>query len=174
VAGVLTWFYNGEGGDFEYWPEGEHAPSMRERPPFGNVAVVTDSDRMYHRVGAIGRPDQYLPEGSISASAKLQLKDNGGWQIIDGGKVRVIYEPGQIRVSLLWKAIVFENEAAAAAFEDHSDDITLERATDIFCADLGARAIKFKEPSDPIRDPQWPRTLVAAYPLRSFNQPATR
>ena len=168
MAGTVSWFYDGEGGEFEYWPDGQNGPLVRERPPFGNAAVVTDSDRMYHRVAAIGRADQYLSEGNISASSELRREEKGAWRIVDGGTVGALYEPGQVRVSLLWKAIVFANEAAAVAFEEHSDDITLERATDIFCSDLGNRGIGFTEPSDPVRDPQWARTLIAAYPLPSF------
>ena len=169
LAGAVSWFYDGDGGDFEYWPDGENAPAACERPPFGNNAVVTDSDRMYHRVGAIGRPDEYLAEGTISASSKLLREKSGEWRIVDDGKVCAAYLPGQVRVSLLWKAIVFDDDAAAAAFEEHTDDITLERAAGIFCSDLRKRGIEFTEPSDPVRDPQWSRTLIAAYPLRSLN-----
>ncbi len=79
-----------------------------------------------------------------------------------------------MRVSFLWKSIVFDSEAAAAAFDDHSDDITLERAVSIFCSDLRARGVTFTEPSDPVRDPQWSGTLIAAYPLGSFNPPSPR
>jgi hypothetical protein len=172
LAGVVSWFYDGEGGDFEYWPDGEKAPSHCERPPFGNIAIVTDSDRMYHRVGAIGRPQEYLPKGTISADAQLSPDASGGWRIIDGGKVRAVYKSRQLRVSLLWKAIVFPDGAAAAAFDDHSDDITIERAVNIFGADLHARGIKFSEPADPAHDQQWSRTLVSTYPLPSFKPPA--
>jgi hypothetical protein len=172
LAGVVSWFYEGEGGEFEYWPDGEDAPAQCERPPFGNLAIVTDSDRMYHRVCAIGGPHEYLPEGTISADAQIGPDPGGGWRIIDGGKVRAVYDPRQVRVSLLWKAIVFPDKAAAAAFDDHSDDITIERAATIFCNDLRARGIKFSEPSEPAHDQQWSRTLVASYPLPSFKPPA--
>jgi hypothetical protein len=126
---------------------------------------------MYHRVGAIGRPEEYLAEGTIGASSMLLRPDSGEWRIVDDGQVRAVYQPGQVRVSILWKAIVFENEAAAAAFEQHTDDITLERAEAIFCADLRRRGIGFAEPSDPAQDPLWARTLISAYPLRAFNAP---
>jgi len=169
LAGAVSWFYEGEGGDFEYWPHGEDRPPARERPPFGNTAIVTDSDRMYHRVGAIGRSDEYLAAGTISASSKLLHEHDGGWQIIDDNMVRATYPPRQVRVSLLWKAIVFDDEAAAAVFEQHTDDITLERAAGIFCSDLRRRGVVFTEPVDPARDPQWAQTLIAAYPLHSFN-----
>jgi hypothetical protein len=171
LAGAVSWFYEGEGGDFEYWPQGEGGPAARERPPFGNCAIVTDSDRMYHRVGPIGRPQEYLPEGTIGADSRLTREDGGGWRIVDAGQVRAAYAPHQVRVSLLWKAIVFEDEAAAAAFEQHTDDLTLQRAAAIFCADLRRRAIEFTEPADPARDPQWAKTLIGAYPLNSFPEP---
>jgi hypothetical protein len=168
-AGAVSWFYDGEGGEFEYWPEGKDGSAASERPPFFNAAVVTDSDRMYHRVGAVGRPVEYLAEGTISAASELRREGSGEWRIVDGGRTCAVYAPGQVRVSLLWKAIVFEDEAAAAAFEDHTDDITLEKAVGIFCSDLRKRGIEFTEPSDPVRDRQWSRTLIAAYPLPSFN-----
>ena len=171
LAGVVSWFYDGEGGEFEYWPDGENAPAQMEGPPFGNIAVVTDSDRMYHRVAAIGRADQYLSEGTIGASSEIVRDENGAWSIVDDGKLRALYRQDQLRVSILWKAIVFENEAAAAVFDDHCDDITLERAAKIFCSDLRARGVKFTEPSDPVHDQQWSRTLIAAYPISSFNPP---
>jgi hypothetical protein len=168
LAGAVSWFYEGEGGGFEYWPEGEAGPAMQEHPPFGNLAIVTDSDRMYHRVGAIGSPSQYLADRTISADSQLYRDEAGGWRIVDGGEVRAAYAPDQVRLSLLWKAIVFDSEAAADAFEQHTDDITLEKAAAIFCSDLRGRGIKFSEPSDPAHDPQWARTLIAAYPLPSF------
>ncbi len=87
MAGTVSWFYDGEGGEFEYWPDGQNGPLVRERPPFGNAAVVTDSDRMYHRVAAIGRADQYLSEGNISASSELRREEKGAWRIVDGGTV---------------------------------------------------------------------------------------
>ncbi len=172
LAGVVSWFYDGAGGEFEYWPGGANAPAVCERPPFGNLAIVTDSDRMYHRVAAIGRPDQYLAQGSIGADCELRREESGRWTIVESGSIRAVYDPGQVRVSLLWKAIVFEDEAAAAAFEEHSDDITLDGTASIFCADLRARGVRFVEPSDPARDPQWARTLIANYPLPAFNRQA--
>ena len=44
VAGALTWFYERDDGEYEYWPRGLDAPSEDERGPFGNVALVADND----------------------------------------------------------------------------------------------------------------------------------
>jgi hypothetical protein len=55
-AGAISWFYEGTGGSFDYWPEGLDGPMLSERPPFGNVALISDNDQLYHRIGAIGDP----------------------------------------------------------------------------------------------------------------------
>src|SRR5262245_58096117 len=38
VAGAITWFYDGAGGELEYWPEGTDGPSAVVAGPFGNGA----------------------------------------------------------------------------------------------------------------------------------------
>ena len=60
-ASTLSWFYEGAGGNFDYWPEGPKGPMRSEQPPFGNVALCADTDRIYHRIGSIGDPDAVLP-----------------------------------------------------------------------------------------------------------------
>jgi len=61
-AGAVSWFYNGPGGNFEYWPEGRGGTMLREQPPFRNVAIIADNDRMYHRIGRVGTPNAPLPQ----------------------------------------------------------------------------------------------------------------
>jgi hypothetical protein len=55
-AGAVSWFHEGPGGGFHYWPVGPDGPMASEVSPFGNVAIVADNDRMYHRIGRIGDP----------------------------------------------------------------------------------------------------------------------
>jgi hypothetical protein len=38
-ASTISWFYEGKGGNFDYWPEGLDGPMLSEQPPFGNVAL---------------------------------------------------------------------------------------------------------------------------------------
>jgi hypothetical protein len=65
--GAISWFYEGTGGNFDYWPEGLDGPMRSEQPPFGNLALIADNDRMYHRIGRIGDPHAELPRMSASA-----------------------------------------------------------------------------------------------------------
>ena len=52
-ASTISWFYQGPGGNFDYWPEGIDGPMFSEQPPFFNVALSADLDRTYHRIGSI-------------------------------------------------------------------------------------------------------------------------
>jgi hypothetical protein len=72
---------------------------LSERAPFGNVAVMADNDRMYHRIGPIGDPDTVPPR--ISASAQIQPAGDGSWAIVENGDVRAIYPDRAVRLSLV-------------------------------------------------------------------------
>ena len=43
---------------------------LTEQPPFRNVAIMADNDRMYHRIGSVGAPDAPLPQ--MTAAAELR------------------------------------------------------------------------------------------------------
>jgi hypothetical protein len=88
-AGAISWFYEGPGGNFDYWPEGLDGPMLTEQPPFGNVALIADNDRMYHRIGAIGDPHVELPR--MSAAANIQPDGDGNWVILGNGEIRATY-----------------------------------------------------------------------------------
>jgi hypothetical protein len=77
------------GGNFDYWPEGLDGPMLTEQPPFGNVALIADNDRMYHRIGAIGDPHVELPR--ISAAANIQPDGDGNWVILENGEISATY-----------------------------------------------------------------------------------
>jgi hypothetical protein len=68
-AGAVSWFYDGPGGNFEYWPEGLDGQMIAEQPPFRNVAIMADNDVMYHRIGRVGAPNAPLPR--MTAAAEL-------------------------------------------------------------------------------------------------------
>jgi hypothetical protein len=166
TSGSITWFYDGPGGDYEYWPDGPLGAVERERAPFGNVAVVADNDRMYHRVSDVGRPEEWLPDGALPATAQLCAGDDGGWVVADGqGDAVHRYPPGAVRVSLLWKAMLFEDDRDAAAFDEQRDALTVGRVVDIFCRDLAAKGTPVARPADAFLDREWQQALWGAYPL---------
>jgi hypothetical protein len=153
-ASTLSWFYEGSGGSFEYWPEGLDGPMRTERPPFGNVALCVDTDRVYHRIGAIGNDGAELPP--MSASAEIQPDGNGNWTVLENGEVRAIYPGHAIRFSILWKAGVRNGES-------RPNNLTLDRVMGIFTADLRHRGIDFDVPSHPLTDTPWILLLQRIY-----------
>jgi hypothetical protein len=158
-AGAIAWFYDGLGGAFDYWPEGLAGAMCTERPPFGNVAILADNDRMHHRIGQVGEVGAQHPR--VTAAAQIYAVPNGGWTIMENGNTVATYPPGSVRLSVLWKAEVFADEAAEAAAS--ADMLTLGRVMDILSTDLRKRGIDFREPTDPLKDDGWFTLLLQTY-----------
>ena len=153
-ASSIAWFYEGPGGNFEYWPEGLDGPMISEQPPFNNVALCADTDEMYHRIGSIGDPAAESPR--ISSAAQIQSDTDGNWSILENGEVRVTYPNSAIRFSILWKAAIGERAS-------NSDNLTLDRLMSIFSADLRHRSVEFQLPSDPLANTAWILLLQRIY-----------
>jgi hypothetical protein len=144
--GAISWFYDGPGGNFDYWPQGLDGPMSSEQPPFGNIALIADNDRMYHRIGRIGHLNTDMPR--MSAAAEIQPDGDGRWAIRENGEIRATYPDRSIRLSVLWRADVREKVLSA-------DHLTLDRIMAIFTADLRRRGVSFQIPSDPLSDTAW-------------------
>lgn len=153
-ASAISWFYEGTGGSFDYWPDGPDGPMLSEQPPFGNVALISDNDQLYHRIGPIGNDDAELPQ--MSASATIQPDGDGKWTILENGEVRATYPSHAIRFSVLWKAEVRDRQSKP-------DNLSLDRIMAIFLADLRRRGIDFHVPSDPLSDAAWILMLQRTY-----------
>jgi hypothetical protein len=125
-----------------------------EQPPFGNVALCADTDRVYHRIGAIGNDDAELPQ--MSASATIQPGGDGNWTILEDGEVRATYPSRAIRFSVLWKAEVRNGNSRPY-------DLTLDQIMAIFTEDLRHRGIDFHVPSSPLADTPWILLLQRIY-----------
>jgi hypothetical protein len=163
VAGALTWFYEGEDGAYEYWPRGVASPSELARGPFGNVALVADNDLMPHRVGEIGDPQEFASRVKVTGDAVIEARDDGAWNIADPGGDPQRVEDRDVRVSILWKALAFVDDADARRFDDHEDDLDVKTIVRILSDDLTERGIAVDEPGDPFTDPEWSRALTRTY-----------
>ncbi|MFT6557984.1 hypothetical protein [Sneathiella sp.] len=163
IASAVTWFYEGEGGEFEYWPDGLDHPSLTESPPFTNRCVLADNEYMFHRVGAIGPVSEHGKYDDIGYDALLELGPDDRWHVKEDGKTRASFDYGQVRISILWKAHCFKDERLAAIYDDHSDDLTAERVRDIFSADLKRRGVDFREPGDFATDLAWKKVITENY-----------
>jgi hypothetical protein len=161
VASAISWFYRGEGGDFEYWPNGLSEKPERVCSPSYNQAVIADNEYMYHRVGQMGEESEYLSTG-ISSQALLHKVD-AGWEICERQNLIRSYPDHRIRISILWKAYCFKDEAEAEAFSDPAESLTPSQIVDIFCKDLRDSGVVFTEPHDLKDDVTWRELIIKHY-----------
>jgi hypothetical protein len=162
-AAALSWLYFGQGGEFEYWPDGPGAASVVERPPFGNVALVSDSESMVHRVGAIGSEPEFVDSRALSRTAGLR-QAAGEWLITDGDSVTCRLASRQVRISFLWRGLVL-SEREAALLDSHEDDLSVDEVIGTISRDLG-RMPRGTEPNEVFADPDWTRAVMDAYSWR--------
>jgi hypothetical protein len=159
-VGIVTWFYSGRGGSYDYWPDGLEAPMASACPPFDNVALVADNDRMHHRIGWIGAED--APSPPITASATIDHDDNG-WTVRDGRRNIVTYRDDDVRISILWKA-------RATKVRDSPPALAPEQIVEIFRDDLECRCrVAVGGGAELLHDETWLRHIhdtyyVAAHP----------
>ena len=157
---AVSWYYQGEGGGFTYWPNGpDRAPVSR--PCISNSAVLGDNDYMFHRVEAVGPDERTLPRGLTLDS---QLRWTGdAWEVIERGDVRARYTFEEVRVSVSWKAQVFADAKRRSLYENHEDDLSLEQVVEMFLGDLAAKGTPVEQPADPLHDRDFIEALNAAY-----------
>ena len=162
IATAVAWFYEGEDGGFDYWPDGLDAPPKIHEGNIYNTAVVGDNDRMFHRVRPTGKADRGIVS-DLSPDARLVHRSANTWGIEDRGDSRAEFEFEQLRISLSWKARVFDDVADERRFVEHHEDITIEDVWTRFFADLEQRNVAFERPCEPLRDAAWIGLLGATY-----------
>ena len=158
-AGAVVWFYEGPGGEYEYWPNGLSGPKKSVRAPLTNRAVVADNDRMYHRIGWIGEPAAKIPE--ISPGAQIEHSSGSGWVITDGGRKVQHYNDEQIRISILWKGRV--TPVGGAPDEKQDAPLTPERIAELFSSDLASSGITMPPITSPLSDQAWLNLVHSTY-----------
>jgi hypothetical protein len=161
LATAVSWFYEGTGGEFHYWPDGPQGDGAVERPPFRNVAVLADNERTYHGVAPVGGPSARFVQGLTRES--LLHRVPGGWEMREGSASLGSATDDDVRITVSWKAEVFADADERARADDHSDDLTLDRVVEAFLADLHRRGIDAVAPDDPIGDRAWVALISSTY-----------
>jgi hypothetical protein len=131
--------------------------------PFANRALVGDNDYMFHRVGAIGDPERWPWAERFSTKARLEYRGSTGCVVDDDDDVKVAYDIGELRISLLWRGICFADATDEVRYDRHEDDLDLFGVERIIRRDLEAKGIEHPESHDLVDDPAWVHTLTANY-----------
>jgi hypothetical protein len=125
-----------------------------------NTAVIGDNDFMWHRVRPTGRVEDGMP--ALTLESEL-IGRGDAWAIVDGARTIATLPRERLRVSLSWKAMVFDSDADRRRYDEHTDDVDLAEVLRRFTADLEARGVDVELPADPLRDPAFVRLLREHY-----------
>lgn len=166
MAQVITWFSHDQSSGFTYWPDGPLKAPQRLLPPVYNRGVVVQNEMMVHRGEANGPLEQQTPAGlAFDTVFTGDAGDRDQWVLKNGDDVVARHHTDELRFLVHWSAEVFADYDELKKNMDHSDDLTVERAIDTLVKDVNAQGIKLTLPDNPLHDPQFIRTLNAAYDL---------
>jgi len=161
IATAVAWFYEGEDGGFEYWPDGPDAAPHQHQGKIGNTAIVGDNDKMFHRVMPVGDPKKGLLSG-MTLDTRLE-RTADGWRIAEQDRTLAAPAWPELRISVSWKALAFRDAAEERAYDEHSDDLSLDQALQRLQKGLEDRGICCSLGSDPLNDPAFVDALTSAY-----------
>ena len=162
VATTLTWFYRGQGGEFEFWQDGPDQPSRLFADLGNNHALVADNEYTYHRVCEVGSSDDFLDANEVPYDAELHL-DNDEWVIRDRRVELARYRRDEMRLSVLWKAFCFRDQAEADAFTSGADNLTPALVVEQFQDDLRRRGITVEPPENLEGTDRWSNIIRETY-----------
>lgn len=159
---AVSWYYDGPGGGFRYWPDGPDAPPI-DRPCISNTAVAGDNDVMFHcvhQVGPVGARIR-MTKG-LTLDSQLVYRD-GSFDIEERGRVLASFPYEAVRISVSWKALVFEDARALSLYDEGADPLTAEQVERIFLEDLRQRGLEVAPPLELCTDARFMNALLAAY-----------
>ncbi|MDD3799073.1 MAG: hypothetical protein PHE36_07850 [Novosphingobium sp.] len=164
MAQVITWFSHDPGSGFTFWPEGPAKAPGRLQPPIYNRGVVVQNEMMMHRGEANGPLELQRPAGlSFDTRFTGDPSDKDNWRLVNGDEVIAQYRTEDLRFLVHWSAEVFEDFAELKTNMEGTDNLTYDRVFETLLKDMRSRGIEVETPTDPMRDPQFIRTLIAAY-----------
>ena len=127
-----------------------------------NTALVGDNHGMFHQVGPVGPFD----EGTRLVTPRAELapvpEGGGDWAVIDQEKVCYRAPLSDYRISVLWKADVYRDEAARQ--KQMADTLSIPDVARIFDRDLAEKRANIHFDLDRIEDPGLITAVNAVYP----------
>ncbi len=161
-ATSIWWMNDVEGGGLLYWPEGPDNPPYRQFGDMANSALVGDNHGMFHQVGPVGPFDQGTRLVTQRAELAPAADSSGEWAVTDRGEALYQAPLEQYRVSVLWKADVYHNEAEQR--RQMADTLSIPDVARIFDRDLEEKGADVRIDLDRIEDPGLIAAVNAVYP----------
>jgi hypothetical protein len=159
IATGIAWFHDSDHGALAYWPDGPDRPA-REVTIRATTALVLASDSIFHGVDRVTDASAAIVP-DVRTGSTLRFAGDERWELLapDGDPVTT-YHWDELRFSVSWKAYCFADEAARAAWADHTDDLDVDTVVDRLVADLAERGVV--EP-DVARDPGLGLAMIDTY-----------
>jgi hypothetical protein len=161
-ATSIWWMNDVEGGGLRYWPDGPQHPPQRHVGEMANTALVGDNHGMFHQVEPVGPFDA----GTRLVTGRAELAptpdDSGDWAVTDHGEERYRAPLEDFRVSVLWKAHVYQNEEERRRLE--AEPLSLEDVARIFAKDLSAQGSELRLDLTALETPLQSAAFAEAYP----------
>ncbi len=161
-ATSIWWMNDVEDGGFLYWPDGPDKPPTEHVGEMANTALVGDNHGMFHQVGPVGPYDR----GTILVTPRAELAPvadgSGDWAVTDRGEVVFRAPLSQYRVSVLWKADVYRDEAERK--RQTSETLSIPDVACIFDRDLEEKGADVRFDLDRIEDFGMIGAIQAVYP----------
>ncbi|MEE3332507.1 MAG: hypothetical protein VX246_16695, partial [Myxococcota bacterium] len=151
-ATSIWWLNDVEGGALRYWPDGPDKPPKEHHGAMANTALVGDNHGMFHQVEPVGPFEAGTP--LVTGRAELapeEANGSGDWAVTDRGEVCYRAPLEHFRVSVLWKAHIYENEDERRTLE--ASPLSLEDVARIFAEDLSAKGSDLRLDLDRLDDP---------------------
>jgi len=161
-ATSIWWMNDVEGGEFRYWPDGPDKPPSRHCGDMANTALVGDNHGMFHQVGPVGPFDRGTRLVSQRAELAPAGDGSGDWAVRDRGEVAYRAPLERYRVSVLWKADVYPDEAERA--RQCAEPLSFEDIARVFDADLARRGADLRFDLGRLEDLAFAGELAALYP----------
>ena len=127
-----------------------------------NTALVGDNHGMFHQVEPVGPVEAGTPLVTGRAELAPEANGSGDWVVTDRGEVCYRAPLAHFRVSVLWKAHVYDSEEERRTLE--ASPLSLEDVARIFAEDLSERGSDLRLDLDRLDDPAQVAAFAEAYP----------
>jgi hypothetical protein len=161
-ATSIWWLNDVEGGGLLYWPDGPDKPPREHVGDMANTALVGDNHGMFHQVGPVGPFDRGTRLVTPRAELAPAADGSGEWAVTDRGEVRYQAPLERYRVSVLWKADVYRDEAEQR--RQMADTLSIPDVARIFDRDLEEKGAGVRLALDRLEDPGLIAAVHAVYP----------